>query len=143
MDIQNLVESLAQRLEMPVPASDENGAYTFVFDGMPVHCRSGPDQRLILWGGLGEIPPDPTQAEEQAREILKANLAWMKTRKEIVCIDPESGEMVLYLSLKIPDLDVDRFEEKIEGLVNSLEFWLERAKTFSAPAPSPFTGIMP
>jgi hypothetical protein len=144
MDMDQLVKSLAKRLEMPLPAPDQNGMCTFVFDGMPVHCRSGPNQTLILWGHITEVDPDPDKAKDQMRELLQANLAWMKARGEVVAMEPESGRIILSLSLKTADLDAARFEERMEGFVNGLEFWLARAKKMSAPAASPFQGgILP
>jgi len=144
MEPEQLIKSLAQKLNHDPPEPGENGEYVWTFDeGLTVRFIPGGKETLILHGGVAKVPGDEREADELLKGMLKLNLARMKKQKEVLSLDRESGEVILYLKVPTTDLSAEDFEEVMEGFLNTLEYWSKNVKDHPQGRSSPFSVVFP
>jgi hypothetical protein len=67
----------------------------------------------------------------------------MKTQREVLSLDKEAREVILYREVATDGLSAGDFEETVEGFVNTLEYWVKVAGAEPEGGPPPFSMIFP
>jgi hypothetical protein len=144
MELEQLMQSLAERLNLDPPEPYGKDEYRYTFDeDLTVRCLTGGKETVILCGAVAAVPGDEREADELLKRMLKLNLARMKTQKEVLSLDRESGEVILYLKVPTKDLSAEDFEEVMEAFVNTLEYWSRNVKEGAGEGSSPFSLVFP
>ncbi len=77
---------------------------------------------LILFTNLGE-PED--ESPEVYENLLEANLFWKDTEGGTICLDSESGDVLLVLIMRIAGIDEDSFKKTVSAFSEGAERWIE------------------
>ncbi|MFH0787899.1 MAG: type III secretion system outer membrane ring subunit SctC [Pseudomonadota bacterium] len=124
MKFQELIEGLGEILKTGPLEPDQEGRFTLVFDErLPVHCFPWGRQEMILSGTVVRVPDNEMQAEDKLTRLLKKNLSNLSNPQEVLSLEKESGEIILYLRIALDGMGLYDFMGILENFVNRLEFW--------------------
>lgn len=141
--LNSLIGELAAQRNMALPTQDESGRFLLLLDGELAISLVQRADRIVLEGQVGPLPDEPGRAEALLERLLKARFARLKRRREILSIDPESGELVVSTELDAPALDLSGLEGALAALAGSLEYWREQLSHNAAPSrPSPAMRVL-
>ncbi len=142
MSFPELAKALAQRLGLDEVRPDERGTFTFAFEeGLAFSCRADGRNHVLLCGTAAPRPGDRERSGELCERLLRENLARARSWPEVLCMNPETGDIELFVR-EPADLSPDEFAEAAERFVNHLEHWA-RACGDEPPAPGPFGMLFP
>ncbi len=134
MTFTELMQTLATRLDIGDLEPNDQGNYELIFDEALTVQMQAIGRELFFIGTVGALPTDPEEATLRLKKMLQYNLARIRTRPEILCL--ESNTFILYRRLPL-DSRIHDVELALEGYVNSLEFWQqafhESPRVHSAP----------
>ena len=124
--VQQLLDHIAELVGLPVLELDDEGFCSLLFDDrVAVNISYAADTELLtLYCNLGEIAAD--QAERVYPLLLEANVLWAGTGGATLGVTPADRCVVLAFQDRIKDIDPERFQALLEGIVDMSEFWLGR-----------------
>lgn len=123
---QQLLDHIAELVGLPELELDEDGFCSLLFDDrVAVNISYAADTELLtLYCNLGEIPAD--QAERVYPLLLEANVLWAGTGGATLGVTPADRCVILAFRDRIKDIDPERFQTLLEGLIDMSEFWMGR-----------------
>ncbi|MCX5769441.1 MAG: type III secretion system chaperone [Candidatus Hydrogenedentes bacterium] len=89
-----------------------------------------PADRMIFYVYLGELPQ--ANAEPLLRELLSANLFWMRTRGATLALEEGTNGIILLYAHPLEDLDKAKFEAVVQNVVQQAENWKKRVGEIKA-----------
>lgn len=81
-----------------------------------------PNDVLMLFAQLGSIDED--KVNDIYPRLLKANLFWQGTGGATLGVDDETREVLMAYQVPLQMLDFPKFQELIEGFINTAELWI-------------------
>ena len=141
--LDTLIAELATQRDLSQPRQDEAGRFFLLLDGELELSLMQHADRIVIEGRVGPVPGDPVRAEALLARALKARFARLKRRSEVLSIDPENGELVVFIELAAPALALSGLERGLAALAGSLEYWREQLARDTAPVmPSPAMRVL-
>lgn len=123
-ELEKLLGQFAARWGLGESKPDAQNRYFFVLDGSLRISLFQMGRHIYLEGRPGALPEDVRQAGEQLCEVLRKNLAGLETHEEVLSLDPEVDDLVLFRCLPAQALSLVDLEKAIEAFANRLEFWM-------------------
>ena len=135
-ELDNLLTQFAERNSLAKPQADASGRYFLLLDGdLEVAVLQGGDC-IYLEGRLEPLPADARKAEALLSHRLRLHLARLRDKHEVLSLEADSEDFVLFRQLSVRYLSINDFEQALEDFANSLEFWISRGSE-SAPLQAP------
>ncbi len=127
--LQEPISVLCDEVAVPTPKADADGVYHLVIDGQQVRVFSLKQGKVVLAGVIGSAAIIAEDRKESRQSLLASCLALQAVRfgklatQEVLTLEPETGELVLWQSFEGPGVSVPVFLAAAESLLNELEFW--------------------
>lgn len=127
--LQEPISVLCDEVGISMPAADARGVYSIVIEGQEIRVFTLMNGKVILLGVIGQASTLAENRRESRRELLAGCLGLQAVRftrlgtPEVLTLEPESGELVLWQSFEGPDVSIPAFLGAAESLLNELEFW--------------------
>lgn len=127
--LQEPISVLCDEVGISMPAADARGVYSIVIEGQEIRVSTLMNGKVILLGVIGQASTLAENRRESRRELLAGCLGLQAVRftrlgtPEVLTLEPESGELVLWQSFEGPDVSIPAFLGAAESLLNELEFW--------------------
>jgi hypothetical protein len=127
--LQEPISVFCDQVGLPMPVPNASGAYVISVDGQEVRILSRKNGKIVLLGVIGRAHEIAERREESRQALLTACLNLQAVRfgklgtSEVLTFEPESGELVLWLSFEGPGVPIPAFLQGTESLLNELEFW--------------------
>jgi hypothetical protein len=114
----------------------EDNSCVLVFDGDLLLNIEYDDasERLVFSLYLDELPRD--NAEPLLREMMGANLYWHRTRGATLCLEENTGGVMLIYASSVLELDNGAFENIVENLLDQAEAWRKRITEHAQSGPA-------
>ena len=141
---QQLLDHVAELVGLPGLTLDDEGFCSILFDDrLAVNISYAADTELLtLYCNLGEIAAD--QVERVYPLLLEANVLWAGTGGATLGVTPADRCVILAFQDRIKDIDPQRFQTLLEGIVDTSEFWLSRIdRSAHAADEAPVRNILP
>ena len=137
-ELDTVLTQFAERHGLAKLRADASGRYFMLVDGdLEIALLQGGD-RIYLEGRLEQLPSDQRKAEELLSHYLRLNLARLQDQQEVLCLEPDGDELVLFRQLPARALTINGFEQALEDFANGLEYWSSGATAADRPlAPPP------
>lgn len=125
-----LITQLGKTINLPDLAPDQDDYCCLEFDKkIVVHLQySVENDVLMLFSQLGIIDEDKTA--DLYSKILKANLFWQGTGGATIGVDDQTREALMAFQIALSLLDFNKFQELLEGFVNTSELWISTLEAF-------------
>ncbi|HEY1053447.1 MAG TPA: type III secretion system chaperone [Prosthecobacter sp.] len=133
--LQEHVSILCEEVGLPAAAPDARGVYHIEIEGLEVRVSTLNNGRVILLGVIGRADAVAERRQESRQTLMMGCLALQAVRfgklgtSEVLTLEPETDELVLWRSFDGPGMSVPAFLAGAEALLNELEFW----KTWLSP----------
>ncbi len=120
---------LCEEVGLPVPAPDPRGAYVIDIEGQQIRVFALNNGKVVLLGVIGSAGDIAERRKESRHSILASCLNLQAVRfgklgtSEVLTLEPETGELVLWQSFEGPGVSIPAFLQGAESLLNELEFW--------------------
>ena len=120
---------LCDEVGVPMPVPDEHGVYRLVVDGQELRVLALKQGRIIVTGVLGHAETIAANRREEMQVMLASCMTLQAARLsklgtgEVLTLESETGELVLWLSFEGPGVPISRFLPAAESLLNEMEFW--------------------
>jgi len=138
-ELDALMSEFTSRQRLNQPERDDQGRYFFVFDGDLEISLFQSGDRIFVEGYIGELPQERDSAEALLERMLHRHLARLRDKHEVLSINPEDGQLVLFRQLSARILDIRDLEKVLGEFINGLEFcsneFLQVPKQTTAPPP--------
>lgn len=136
MNIPDALTELGTHIGLPDLALNENGLCRVVFDDLlTVDFESMDEGRTLhLSAPIRTLPTQPDQAEALYAELLSGHLLGAATSGAYFSISEADDEVLFERKLEMNRLDYTSFSNALEGFINHLEAWTEKALTPSSTA---------
>ncbi|MDH4454798.1 MAG: type III secretion system chaperone [Verrucomicrobiota bacterium] len=127
--LQEPISVFCDEVGLPMPAPNPSGAYVISVDGQEIRVSSRKNGKIVLLGVIGRANEIAERREESRQALLTSCLNLQAVRfgklgtPEVLTFEPESGELVLWLSFEGPGVPIPAFLQGTESLLNELEFW--------------------
>ena len=122
-ELDTIMTQFAERHDLKQLQADGGGRYFILLDGdLEIALLQGGD-RIYLEGRLEQVPSDERKAEELLSQYLRLNLAQLQDKQEVLSLEPDSDELVLFRQLPARALSIAEFEKALEEFANGLEYW--------------------
>lgn len=141
-ELAQLLDQFAGRWNLEPTSPDAQGQYLLELDGRLRLTLTQIGTQVYLEGTPGALPADRHLAGERLRTLLAATLTGRGQAEEVLSLDPDRDELVLFRCLAAPDLALDEFERHLEGFANRLDFFMQLMTEPSRSAP-PLTVLYP
>lgn len=129
MKFLELIEGLGEILKVGPLEPDREGRFNLVFDDrLTVRCFPWGSKEMILSGTVVKVPDNEWQAEDTLKRLLKENLSKLSDPREVLSLERETGEIILYLQIALEGTTVEDLVGILENFVNRLEFWKKFAE---------------
>lgn len=121
-----------EEVGLPVPSPDSQGGYILRLEENELRVAQLSQGRVILLGVIGNADAIATQRQQSRQAMLINCLALQAARfskmgsEEILTIEIETDELVLWRCLEDSELSAPIFLQAAEALLNELEFWKNR-----------------
>lgn len=119
-----LLGELGKSVGLPELAPDDDNYCCLGFDDKIItHLQYNEENDVVmLFAQLGVVDED--KAALIYPRILKANLFWQGTGGATLGVDDESKEVLMAYQIPIQMLDFSKFQELLEGFINTAELWI-------------------
>jgi len=133
MSVENykqLISELGQSVGLPDLVPDEDNYVCLGFDDKIItHVQYNPENEVVmLFAQLGTIDED--KENDVYPRLLKANLFWQGTGGATIGVDDETREVLLCYQTQMVNMDFPKFQELMEGFVNTSELWINTLEAF-------------
>ena len=143
MTLEEILAGFAGRSGLGVLAPEDDGAYRVVFDEFhDVDIIPLGQAHVQIQADVAGTAPGASGADEALETLMRANLARLYRRREVLTLDPRDARVRLSRLEPLGGLDVDRFLGVIEELLDSLDLFRDAVEDRSrGPDPSPHGSI--
>ncbi|TDU70708.1 Tir chaperone family protein CesT [Prosthecobacter fusiformis] len=123
------VAQLCEELGIATPPPNEQGVFVIQVEGQELRFSLLNNDRVYLLGVLGRVDEIAAQRQISRQALLTGCLTLQAVRfgklgrEEVLSIEPETDELILWHSLDGPDVSIPAFFQTAEALLNELEFW--------------------
>ena len=139
-----LVQQLAEQVQLPSLAPNADGIYEIAFDGnLDLEFEIVSVNQLIVRARLESLPDDQDDRAKMTREYLQRNLAHLSHQDQVVALDRLGGLFWIYRLVKTDSMDVRGFCAIVEEFLNSLEWWRQTSSTTSSTPTWAFPMLRP
>ena len=120
---------LCEELGIPAPLPNEQGIFVIHVEGQELRFSLLNNGRVILLGVIGRADELAAKRQMSRQALLTGCLTLQAVRfgklerEEILSIEPETNELILWHSLDGLEVSIPAFFQKTEALLNELEFW--------------------
>ncbi|GHU32791.1 hypothetical protein AGMMS50256_23500 [Betaproteobacteria bacterium] len=132
-----LIAALTRQTGIDLPI-DENDSCTLAFDDIPVTLQYfRTDGRILFYGVIGEIPPDPATRQALYTRLLEANFLFHKTGGATLAVNEAAGLVTFQqaeLALALSETD---FLNLLESWVQLASYWRGVCLTDTSAPPGP------
>lgn len=124
--LKHLLKELGQSIGLPDLAPDDDGYCCLSFDSkITLHIQLDDDTgNLTFFSEVGKVEED-RQLEIYTR-MLEANVFWLGTGGATLGVNSENLTATLGYQEPITGIDFQRFQQLLEGFVNTAEKWIDR-----------------
>lgn len=137
IELDTLLSRWTDRRGVELDEIDDEGRHHFVFDGEHEVACFQAGERIFLQSGLRALPTQRDNAAALVDSFLKLQLARAHRSPEIMTIDKDNGQLVLFRQLDANAIETADFDDAISSFVNAVAFWSKQ--NVSGPvARSPF-----
>jgi hypothetical protein len=129
MNLQDLLNQLAQRLEMPpIPLSDDGFFHLRLDDDLRLRLAHSEDTgELVLLSTLMSLPAGEAGVAVM-RMLLAANFRWCFSARGHFGVQPDTGEVEFALREHLADLDAPRLEALLQNVGSVLSTVLDEVR---------------
>lgn len=125
--MQALLTEFGAMVGIPDLAPDAEHRCNLMFDDVALSFELGADdESLCIYSLIGSLPEGDREAAHAA--LLGANYAFQGTRGATLCIEPQTGGVVLLRAEPLETLRLSRLAALVEDFVNTAELWATRVK---------------
>lgn len=127
--LREALEVFCDEVGLPVPEPQPNGVYTLWLEDHELRISLQKNAQVILLGVIGRVDDLAARRQTSSQHLLTSCLTLHAARfsklsgEEILSLEPETGELILWRSFAERDLSIPTFLQATEALVNELEFW--------------------
>jgi len=121
---------LCEEAGIPMPTPDDRGGYEFVIDYKTLRVSSlNRGSKIVLLGIIGNAESIAEQRREARERLLTSCLTLQAVRfgklgsREVLTLEPENGELVLWVAFENYSISIPGFIAAVESLLNELDFW--------------------
>ncbi|EXJ15661.1 CesT family type III secretion system chaperone [Imhoffiella purpurea] len=144
--LSDLLGRFAARRDLGALGADAEGRYRLELDGwLEVRIfQSGGD--LFLEGSPGRLPAEDPREPDRIADLLREQVRDLEDQEEVLSLDPEGEDLILFRRLQASGLRLDDFERALESFANRLERWTRRLaadRTVPSPVAAPMHIIFP
>lgn len=121
-----LLADFYAQVEFPKFVANDDDYYCYAIDGsLVLELKYNPDNDFLdFFIQLGFIHPD--HKDEVITDILDANVLWRGTGGVTLGQDSATGMVTLSYQESVDTMSYRRFEQVIETVVSSAEYWADR-----------------
>lgn len=125
VDYKKLITELGKNIGLDELKPDEDLYCCLGFDDkITVHFQYNQEsETLMLFSQLGIIDEDKLAGVYP--KLMKANVFWQGTGGSTLGVDDENNEVILSYQVALSLLDFTKFQELLEGFVNTAELWID------------------
>lgn len=127
----------AERWNLGELTTDTLGRYRLEIDGRLTVTVFQTGRHILIESPLGRLPEDARQADESLLAWLTTRLGELRTREEVLTLDPENADLILFRRLPAATLTLETLEQALESFANQLDDWTRRVSR----APTPITAM--
>lgn len=141
--LKSLVKELGQVIQLPDLAPDEDGYCCLSFDEkITVHIQLDKDtNNLTFFTEIGQI--EDVHKLDIYEQLLEANVFWLGTHGATLGVNTSTMMANLGYQEPIQSLDFQRFQQLLEGFVNTAESWIDKLPELHMNASSKSQGSGP
>lgn len=127
--LREAVAQLCEELGIAPPASNEQGVFVIVAEGQELRFSVLSNGKAILLGIIGRADEIAAKRQVSRQSLLTGCLALQAVRfgklgrEEVLSIEPETDELILWHSSDGTNISVPAFFQAAEAMLNELEFW--------------------
>lgn len=123
--LKNLLKDLGHAIQLPGLAPDDDGYCCLSFDDkITVHIQLDQDtQNLTFFSEVGKINED--YKKDVFERMLEANVFWLGTGGATLGVNAENLTATLGYQEPLNGIDFQRFQQLLEGFVNTSEKWID------------------
>jgi hypothetical protein len=119
---------LCQEIGLTPPAPDARGQHVLVIDGQELRVLTLAQGRVVVLGVIGTLSSLAEKrggSERLLADCLTVQAARLAAQAipEVLTLEPDSGELVLWRAIAPHGLSVPVFLNVAESMLNELEFW--------------------
>lgn len=124
--LKSLVQELGQVIQLPDLAPDEDGYCCLSFDEkITVHIQLDKDtNNLTFFTEVGKV--EDAHKLYVYEQLLEANVFWLGTHGATLGVNTSTMMANLGYQEPIQNLDFQRFQQLLEGFVNTAESWIDK-----------------
>lgn len=124
--LKSLVKELGQVIQLPDLTPDEDGYCCLSFDEkITVHIQLDKDtNNLTFFTEVGKI--EDAHKLYVYEQLLEANVFWLGTHGATLGVNTTTLMANLGYQEPIQNLDFQRFQQLLEGFVNTAESWIDK-----------------
>ncbi|MEO0763590.1 MAG: CesT family type III secretion system chaperone, partial [Pseudomonadota bacterium] len=119
------------------PAVDADGRRFVVFDGLYELALFQLGEQLYLSAPIGALPVAREARQDALDHLLGLQMARAGHGAEVMSIEPDDGELMLFRTLPARHVTAASFEAALSSFVSTLEFWTKQLQRRSAGAERP------
>lgn len=121
-----LLKDLGDAIKLPGLKPDDDGYCCLSFDEkITVHIQLDKEtENLTLFAELGRV--NEARKAEIFGRLLEANVFWLGTGGATIGVNTENMMATLGYQEPITHIDFQRFQQLLEGFVNTAEKWIDR-----------------
>lgn len=124
MQLEMLMQQLAENADVPPFAANEDGGFDVEINAMPVSIQQTDDGHIVLQAEVGVPPPNALEARERLyRVLLEAMFRGAGSGGATFSLDKASGTVFLHRIENAAALDYDGFMAILEPFADTLAQW--------------------
>ncbi|HSI86701.1 MAG TPA: CesT family type III secretion system chaperone [Candidatus Methylacidiphilales bacterium] len=136
MDLADAIRTLAEELQLPDIAPDEDGSYSIVFDGdLVLEILPWDNRTFLMRTTLVPLPSEPEKEKLMVQRVLQFSLAKLRCRLTSTSLDPASRRLILSRVLQSTALRPFEFIAAVEDFLNDIELWMKFLESGAATSP--------
>ncbi len=127
--LNEMISVLCEETGVAVPAADARGMHVIRIEGHEMRMQPLNQGRFILLGVIGRAGSIAEKREQSRQALLSTCLGLQAVRfsklgtAEVLTLEPENDELVLWLSFEDTRVSISAFLQAAESLINETEFW--------------------
>jgi len=136
-ELDALAQQFAAGHDLRPPTRDEAGLYRFLIDGNLEITLFQHGNQIVIEGRLDPLPSGRNEAGAILEQNLRRHLGRLRDHQEVLSLDPESHQLVLFRQLAARRLTSADFDQAIGDFANGLAFWQNSSGPSTRPATPP------